>query len=134
MRNLNDGFSRKSDAGAANWRRALMSCVAVFSIAIVLSGPFAAQVRAADDEDEDTIETKFIKGLFGINNRDSINYRERAPLVVPPNLDRLPAPEKNALVELAGLAEGPGSGRTEEARRRQEERSGGPRPKRTTAR
>lgn len=88
----------KSGAGASNWRRALMSCVAVLSIAIVLSGPFSAQARAADEDDDESIETKFIKGLFGISNRDSINYRERAPLVVPPNLDRLPAPEANALV------------------------------------
>ena len=76
----------------------MLSCVAVFSIAIVLSGPLSSQVRAADEDDDETVETKFIKGLFGINNRNSINYRERAPLVVPPNLDRLPAPEANALV------------------------------------
>jgi hypothetical protein len=44
-----------------------------------------------------SIETKFIKGLFSITNRDAINYAN-APLVVPPDLNRLPAPETNALV------------------------------------
>jgi hypothetical protein len=53
---------------------------------------------AADDDEEDTLETKFIKKLFGINERDAINYRERPPLVVPPNLGRLPQPEANAAV------------------------------------
>ncbi len=98
MRYFNQGLTFKSRVSATHWRRALMSCVAVLSIAIVLSGPFSAQARAADDDDDESIETKFIKGLFGISNRDSINYRERAPLVVPPNLERLPAPEANALV------------------------------------
>ncbi len=98
MRYSIDGLTVKSGSGASTWRRAVLSCVAVFSIAIVLSGPLSSQVRAADEDDDETVETKFIKGLFGINNRDSINYRERAPLVVPPNLDRLPAPEANALV------------------------------------
>jgi hypothetical protein len=96
LRYFNQGLTFKSRA--ISWRRALMSCAAVLSVAIVLSGPFSAQVRAAEDDDEESIETKFIKGLLGISNRDSINYRERAPLVVPPNLERLPAPEANAVV------------------------------------
>lgn len=98
MRYSNQGLTFKSGARPADWRRVLMSCFAVFSIAIALSGPLSAQARAADDDDEESIETKFIKGLFGISNRDSINYRERAPLVVPPNLNNLPAPETNAVV------------------------------------
>lgn len=97
MQHWIDGWTVK--AGAASWRRALAACAIMLSLAIVLSGPFSAPVYAADDDDDDeSIETKFIKGLLGINNRDSIDYRERAPLVVPPNLNRLPAPETNALV------------------------------------
>jgi hypothetical protein len=94
LRNRIDGLTDKAATGVSQWRRALLACAAILSIAVVLSGP----VHAAEDDDEESIETKFIKGLFGISNRDSINYRERAPLVVPPNLNRLPAPEANALV------------------------------------
>jgi hypothetical protein len=59
--------------------------------------PRRYRLAADDDEEEDSIETKFIKGLFGISDRDSINYRERPPLVVPPNLSRLPQPEANSV-------------------------------------
>ncbi len=50
-----------------------------------MSSAVAPKAYADDDDDEDTIETKFIKGLFGINDKDKIDYRERPPLVVPPN-------------------------------------------------
>lgn len=73
--------------------RLLMALLATF---LVLAP--APAVLAADEEEEESIETKFIKALLGISNQDSIDYRERPPLVVPPNLDRLPAPEANALV------------------------------------
>lgn len=84
-----------------------MTCAAALSVALVLSGPLSSQLRAADDDEEESIETKFIKGLLGINNRDAINYRERAPLVVPPDLNRLPAPETNALVNSASWPKNP---------------------------
>ena len=83
------------DLRLAGWRRGLMACVA----ALVLAGAISASVPSvalAEDDDEESLETKFIKGLFGINDRDSINYRERPPLVVPPNLGQLPQPEANA--------------------------------------
>jgi len=51
----------------------------------------------ADDDEEDSFETKIIKGLLGINDKDSIDYRERPPLVVPPNLGNLPQPETNSV-------------------------------------
>lgn len=82
-------------SGVASWRRFLVAALAMLSVALVLSGPLASQVRAADDDDEESAETKFIKKFFGINNRDSIDYKERPPLVVPPNLNNLPRPEAN---------------------------------------
>jgi len=83
---------------AAPWRRFLLALATTFSIALVLSGSLANPARAADDDEEESVETKFIKGLFGISNRDSIDYKERPPLVVPPNLGNLPRPEDNAAV------------------------------------
>lgn len=65
-------------------------------MALAVSIP--AALAADDDDEEDSFETKIIKGLFGINDKDSIDYRERPPLVVPPNLNRLPTPETNAVV------------------------------------
>lgn len=78
----------------AGWRRGLMACVAAVALATAVSASVPS-VALAEDDEEDSIETKFIKGLFGINDKDSINYRERPPLVVPPNLGRLPQPEAN---------------------------------------
>jgi hypothetical protein len=73
-----------------------MACVAAVALAGAISATVPSVALAQDDEEE-SLETKFIKGLFGINDRDSINYRERPPLVVPPNLGQLPQPEANAL-------------------------------------
>lgn len=74
--------------------RAMLALVAV---SLCLAVPVRAHA-ADDDDEEESIETKFIKGLFGISNRDSIDYRERPPLVVPPNLNNLPRPETSAFV------------------------------------
>lgn len=73
-----------------------MACLAAVALSAAVSVAIPSIALAADDdEEEESLETKFIKGLFGINDRDSINYRERPPLVVPPNLGRLPQPEAN---------------------------------------
>jgi hypothetical protein len=83
--------------GRAAWRRGLMLLAAI-AVAGAVTASIPTAALAADDDEEESIETKFFKALFGINERDSINYRERPPLVVPPNLGRLPAPETNAAV------------------------------------
>jgi hypothetical protein len=80
----------------AGWRRGLMACLAAAALAMAVSAAVPS-VALAEDDEEDSIETKFIKGLLGINDKDSINYRERPPLVVPPNLGRLPQPEANSV-------------------------------------
>ena len=63
------------------------------AIVLVASAAVAPKAYAQDDEEEDSFETKIIKGIFGINDADKIDYRERPPLVVPPNVGNLPAPE-----------------------------------------
>lgn len=75
-----------------------MACLAAVALLGAASAALPSVALAADDDEEDALETKFIKKLFGINERDAINYRERPPLVVPPNLGRLPQPEANAAV------------------------------------
>jgi hypothetical protein len=71
-----------------------MACLAAVALLTAVSICVPSVALAADDDDEEeSFETKFIKKLFGINDRDSINYRERPPLVVPPNLGQLPKPE-----------------------------------------
>jgi hypothetical protein len=82
-----------SDIGPAGWRRRVLACLAALALVCAVA-PSGALCQ--EDDEEESIETKFIKGLFGISDKDSINYRERPPLVVPPNLGRLPAPETNA--------------------------------------
>lgn len=75
-----------------------MACVAAVALAAAVSATVPSVAFAADDEEEESIETKFIKALFGISDGESITYRERPPLVVPPNLDRLPQPETNSAI------------------------------------
>lgn len=67
---------------------------AAFGIVLVIVGGTA--VYAGDDEDDDLPDAKFVKGLLrglGLRNGQEagIDYKERPPLVVPPNRD-LPAP------------------------------------------
>jgi hypothetical protein len=92
------GTTNPDATGTPRWRRLLWAGLAALSIALVLSGPLASQVQAADDDEEESFETKAIKKFFGINNRDSIDYRERSPLVVPPNINSLPQPQANQVV------------------------------------
>lgn len=97
MRKRIDSFSNRFSSLAPLWRRRLALSVAVFTVALAASSAIAPKAYAADDDDEDTIETKFIKGLLGINDKDKIDYRERPPLVVPPSIGTLPAPETSAV-------------------------------------
>src|SRR5215831_515732 len=67
---------------------------AVFGIVLVLTGGTA--VFAGDDDDDELPDAKFVRGLLrglGLRNGQEagIEYKERPPLVVPPNRD-LPAP------------------------------------------
>jgi hypothetical protein len=57
------------------------------ALALVLGAGLGAM---AADDDEDSFETKLLKGFLGINDAN-ITYRERSPLVVPPSRD-LPPP------------------------------------------
>lgn len=60
------------------------------ALAFVLGG--ALHAKAADDDDEDTFEQKIIKKILGGDDGAQIDYRERSPLVVPPQMT-LPPPE-----------------------------------------
>jgi hypothetical protein len=66
---------------------------AAFAGALVLTLTIPAV--AADDEVEDTVDTKFMKGFLtnlGLqpDNREGIDYHERSPLVVPPTRELRP--------------------------------------------
>lgn len=87
----------RSDLRLAGWRRGLMAAIAAIALTGAVSVSVPSVAIANDDDEEESLETKFIKGLFGINNNGSIDYRERPPLVVPPNLGQLPQPEANAI-------------------------------------
>ena len=61
----------------------------------------AAPARAADDDDNNNvpIDTKIFRGIMeslGLQRgNNSINYQERAPLVIPPSRAALPPPERS---------------------------------------
>jgi len=77
-----------------NRKFARAALCAAFGVVLVIAGGTA--VFAADDEDDDLPDTKFIKGLLrglGLRNGQEagIEYKERPPLVVPPSRS-LPPP------------------------------------------
>ena len=75
-------------------RRALRLAVVAVGVGLVMT---AGAARAQDDDEDDkTFEEKIIEnimtGIGGTNmEHKGIDYRERSPLVVPPQLD-LPPP------------------------------------------
>ncbi|MCP3386322.1 MULTISPECIES: hypothetical protein [unclassified Bradyrhizobium] len=95
MRSFQTSGSIGRDARRGLWLALKLSAVAL-GIGLVMS---AGPVRAGDDGDDDddmTFEEKLIDNLMsGIGaksmEKKGIEYRERSPLVVPPNLD-LPPP------------------------------------------
>lgn len=77
-----------------------VSLAAALLMAVSVGG-FASKAFAGDDEPEDTIDTKFVKGVLGaIGLKDTedpgIDYHERSPLVVPPTIT-LPPPESTSI-------------------------------------
>lgn len=90
--------------GIRNARRGMRAALAVaFGISLFLAGGLHL-AKAADDEpqEDDTFEQKIIKefmrGLGADMGDARIEYHERSPLVVPPNLN-LPPPENVKAVE-----------------------------------
>ena len=67
-------------------RLALACCAGALALSL-LGGP-----ACAADDDEEPFELQFLKRMFGITDQAPIEYRERSPLVVPPNRN-LPSPE-----------------------------------------
>src|SRR5476651_1677210 len=60
----------------------------------------AAPARAADDDNNNVpLDTKIFRGIMeslGLQRgNNSINYQERAPLVIPPSRAALPPPERS---------------------------------------
>jgi len=98
MRSAKTSGSIGRDPRRGLWLALKLSAVAL-GIGLVMS---AGPVRAGDDDDDDdmTFEEKLIDNLMsGIGaksmEKKGIEYRERSPLVVPPNLD-LPPPSSEA--------------------------------------
>jgi hypothetical protein len=78
------------------WRRSVLA--ALLGTAMVL-GCAGHSIRAEDAEDDDFIDKQIFRSVLhslGLRKEgDGIEYRERAPLVLPPGRD-LPPPEANA--------------------------------------
>jgi len=82
-----------------------MQAFAALGLAFTLAAVAAPQAARAGDDDGGT--SKFYKATFGrllesfgfksADDETSIDYRERAPLVIPPNAN-LPPPEKTSAV------------------------------------
>ncbi|MCW5683415.1 MAG: hypothetical protein KIT85_03395 [Pseudolabrys sp.] len=80
------------------WRLSLRAVLLATATLAVLVPTMAAY--AADGDDDEDFDNKIFRNVLeglGLRSSDKgINYRERSPLVVPPNLTALPAPEAAA--------------------------------------
>src|SRR5204862_4980510 len=74
------------------------SALALLAIALACTG--FGNARAADDEEDVPLDTKFVRGFMDVlgfqRDGTGIEYRERAPLVVPPSRD-LPPPQSEGV-------------------------------------
>ncbi|MGN6461399.1 MAG: hypothetical protein ACTHLY_09325 [Pseudolabrys sp.] len=77
------------------WRLSLRATLLAAAALAVLLPTMAA--HAADDDDDEAFDNKIFRNVLeglGLRAKDNnIDYRERSPLVVPPNLTALPAPD-----------------------------------------
>jgi hypothetical protein len=100
MRNTDDGSPKTMTLlgfGALTLRAALLGGVVCLAFAVHVAPALAGD---DDDDDEPSVEQKVIRGLMhglgAVNGTEKgIDYRERSPLVVPPNLN-LPPPQTAA--------------------------------------
>ncbi|MBM3530035.1 MAG: hypothetical protein FJX62_18290 [Alphaproteobacteria bacterium] len=106
---------------SVRWSRAVAA--AALGVALVVGGAqFGAQ--ANDDNEDDLPDVKILRDIlkgFGLrpDGESGIEYRERAPLVLPPS-GQLPAPQRNANTQPA--AAWPKDPDVERARRAKSER------------
>ena len=90
----------KSPADSKRAGRAIFA--ALLGVAL-LTGGMTCSARAADDEEDVAFDTKILREILrgiGLRNgsEDSIQYRERSPLVVPASRN-LPAPATKKAIE-----------------------------------
>ena len=79
---------------AARLRVIVLRAALTIALASAVAGLHGSTARAGDDDPDESFVSKFMRGI-GIKrtgvDTSAIDYRERAPLVVPPTRD-LPAP------------------------------------------
>jgi hypothetical protein len=79
---------------AARLRAIVLRAALTIALASAVAGLHGGTARAGDDDPDESFVSKFMRGI-GIKrtgvDTSGIDYRERAPLVVPPTRD-LPAP------------------------------------------
>jgi hypothetical protein len=103
----------------------------VFASAIgvaVAVGCVAMPAHAADDDEEELLDTKIFKGILkGLGLRKdeaNIDYRERSPLVLPPSQDvkQLPTPESGNAAKVANWPDDPDIKRVRQAKEAERKR------------
>jgi hypothetical protein len=101
---MGDGMTSKSKC---SWNRWVLAAMLGTTLVLGTSGLSA---RAEDDEEFELPDTKFWNSFMHSmgfrKDGDQIEYRERAPLVLPPSRD-LPPPDKNAKTKTASWPDDP---------------------------
>ena len=86
--------NRRSVGGTARLHAIVLRTALTVALAGAVAGLHSNMARAGDDDPDESFVSKFMRGI-GIKrtgvDTSGIDYRERAPLVVPPTRD-LPAP------------------------------------------
>jgi hypothetical protein len=101
------------------WHRA--SLAGLLTVAM-LAGAAITPAIAADDDDDEAIDTKFLRGMLqGLGLRrdgdgSGIDYRERSPLVVPPARTLPPPVEGSSAAKVAAWPTDPDVKRTKDLR------------------
>ncbi len=75
-------------------QRRLACALGIATVAIVALSPLNG--ARADDDDDEPFEQGIIRSLLGGGSKPPIEYRERSPLVIPPNADALPPPDASS--------------------------------------
>jgi hypothetical protein len=111
----------------SRWRERLFCTVLTGAFGLAVLASTASIVKAGDDDDDDSnsiwnLDKRFLNSVMkGIGFKqgldDRIEYRERSPLVIPPNRD-LPPPEQATTESIPAWPNDPDIMRRKEAAKR----------------
>lgn len=111
-----------------DWTHRLTKLAAAGLIGLAVAAGAGTGARANEEDSDEAFDTRFLRGLLGglglrRDGGNSIDYRERSPLVIPPARN-LPAPETASAAEkTAGWPNDPDVRRAKEIKAQRKQRT-----------